>query len=318
MKTRKLTLVLATMLLASAAFVSSCKKKTTEDKDTDTSVASDNSLAESSSNDAIKMAGQASENGALSSYKMGNEASILSTCATVTFDTLTTTTRSFSVYFGPTPCLCQDGHYRSGTVKFDYLGSTLGAKFYRHPGFKCVITTPNSDYYIDGNKVTFSKTIINTTAVGFNPATTNMTWSVNGSVTIVKANNGGTISWSCSRIITLMNTIATTYSGQSIPASYTSQSTPIDWLHALFSVGGSANGTSANGTAYSFSTTSPLVVNMNCVPSGSPAGRHPIVQGAFDFTPSGKATRHVDFGNGSCDNTFTVTINGVSYTITIN
>lgn len=317
MKTRKLTLVLATMLLASAAFVSSCKKKTTTDtKDTDTSAASDNSLAESSSNDAIKMAGQASENGALSSYKLGNEASILSTCAIIIYDS--TANKTITVNFGTTPCLCQDGHYRSGTVKFDYSGSTLGAKFYRHPGFKCVVTTPNNDYYVDANKVTFSKTIINTTALGFNPTTTNMTWSVNGSVTIVKANNGGTINWSCNRTITLMNTVATTYNGQSILASYTGQSTPIDWLHALFSVGGSANGTSANGTAYSFSTTSPLVVNMNCVPSGSPAGHHPIVQGSFDFTPSGKATRHVDFGNGSCDNTFVVTINGVSYTITIN
>ena len=171
---------------------------------------------------------------------------------------------------------------------------------------------------VDGNKVTLSKTIINTTAAGFNPATTNMTWSINGNVTIVKANNGGTINWSCNRTISLMNTSAITYDGQSVAASYSAQSTPIDWLHAVIGVSGSANGTSSGGQPYSFNTTSPLVVNMNCTPDPNKPGHHPIVQGAFDFTPGSKATRHVDFGNGSCDNTFVVTINGVSYTITIN
>src|SRR5579872_1285703 len=147
MKTRKLTLALAAILLTSAAFVSSCKKKTTDDKDSDTTAASDNSMAESSSNDAIKMAGQASESGSLSSYKLGEQNnSILSSCAVLVYDSVTS--KTITVNFGSTPCLCADGHYRNGTVKFDYSGSTLGAKFYRNPGFKCIVTTPNNDYYV--------------------------------------------------------------------------------------------------------------------------------------------------------------------------
>lgn len=316
MKTRKLTLAIAALLLTSAAFVSSCRKKKEDDKDTDTATAQDNSMAESSSNDAIKMAGQASESGALSSYRMADQTGgILTASVVITYDS--TNTKTILVDFG-TGTICHDGHTRSGQVKFDYSGSTLGAKFYRHPGFKCVITTPNNNYFVDGNKVTFNKTIINTTPAGFNPATTNLTWSVNGSVTIVKASNGGTINWSCNRTITLKNTSPITYAGQPVAASYNGQYLPIDWLHAVFSVSGSANGTSAAGVGYSFNTNSPLVVNMNCAPIATRLGHHPIVEGSFDFTPGSKATRHVDFGNGSCDNTFVVTINGVSYTITIN
>ncbi len=311
MKTKKFTLVLATILLASAAFVSSCKKKTEDPKDTDTAAASDNSMAESSSNDAIKMAGQASDNGSLSSYRTGPEANVSAlSCATVTVNT---TTKIITATFGGGVCL--DGHYRTGSITFDYSGSTLGATAYRHPGFKCVITTQN--YTLDGNAVTLNKTIINTTAAGFNPATTNLTWSVTGSVTIVKINNGGTVTWNCSRTITLMNTGGITYNSVAVAASYTDAITPISWITAVVSVSGNANGTTTKGEAYNFNVTSPLVVNMNCTPDPLKPGHHPIVQGSFDFTPGTKATRKVDFGNGSCDNTFTVSINGVSYTITI-
>lgn len=293
--TKKIGFVFTTLVLASAVLISSCKKKETDDLDKDASAASDNNQAEWVANDAVTMAGQASENGSVS-YRNGNDNSVLSSCATVTVNT---TSKIITVNFSGG--LCNDGHQRSGTLTFDYSQSTGGAVWYRNPGFKCIVTSSN--YVVDLNQVTITHTVTNTTPAGFNPATTNMTWGIDGNVTIVKPNNGGTITWHCTRTHTLMNTSAITYGGNQIAAAYVDQNTVIDWAHAVVSVAGNANGTTAKGESYSFSTTSPLVVNMNCTPDPNKPGRHPIVAGAFDFTPGSKGKRHVDFGNpdGGCD-----------------
>ena len=42
-----------------------------------------------------------------------------------------------------------------------------------------------------------------------------------------------------------------------------------------------------------------------------------FTQGELDITPSGKPTISIDFGNGACDNTATITRNGVTKTITL-
>ncbi|HXB39104.1 MAG TPA: hypothetical protein VNZ49_01100 [Bacteroidia bacterium] len=316
MKTsEKLSITLATVLLASAAFMSSCQKKTTTTPDSDTSAAADNNTAEWAANDAVTMAGQASESGSVS-YKMGNDNSVLSSCATVTVNT---TSKIITVTFSGGAC--NDGHVRSGTLTFDYSQSTGGAVYYRNPGYKCIVTSTN--YVVDLNHVAITHTVTNTTPAGFNPATTNMTWSVGGAVTIVKAGNGGTITWNCNRTHTLLNTAALTYAGTAYPASYVDQNTVIDWAHAIVSVGGTASGTTAKGESYTFNTTSPLIVNMNCAPDPNKPGRHPIVQGAFDFKPGNKGNRHVDFGSGTCDMICQVTITGTDgntygpYTITL-
>jgi len=312
--TKRIGLILTALVLSSAMLITSCKKKETETPDNDTSAASDNNLAEWTTNDAITMAGQASENGSVS-YKQGDN-SVLATCATVTVNT---TTKIITVNFAGG--ICNDGHLRSGILTFDYSASTGGALYYRHPGFSCHLTSTN--YVVDGNAVTINHTVTNTTAAGFNPATTNMTWSITGSVTIVKINNGGTVTWNCTRTQTLLNTSAITYNGIAVPASYVDQNTVIDWAKAVVSVSGSANGTTAKGESYSFTTTSPLVVNMNCTPDPNKPSRHPIVAGAFDFKPGNKGNRHIDFGSGACDLTCTVLITGTNgnnygpYTITL-
>src|ERR1700758_1633282 len=92
MKTTKLTLALAGLMIASAAIVSSCKKKDAPAQDTDTSGASDSHLAQNTSNDIVSMGAQASDNntGSLSSYRLGDSQNqILGLgCATVTRDTV--------------------------------------------------------------------------------------------------------------------------------------------------------------------------------------------------------------------------------------
>lgn len=304
---KRIGLIITTLVLASAVCFTSCKKKTDEEpKDTDASAASDNNTAEWIASDAVTMAGQASESGSVS-YKQENDNSVLSSCGSVTVNT---TSKIITVTFNGG--LCNDGHVRSGTLTFDYSGSTSGALYYRHPGFKCVVTSSN--YVVDLNQVTITHTVTNTTPVGFDPNTTNLTWSIGGDVTVVKPNNGGTITWHCTRTKTLLNTKAITYGGQAVAASYVDANTVIDWAKAVISISGTANGTTAKNESYSFTTTSPLVINMNCTPDPNKPGRHPIVEGAFDFTPGSKGKRHVDFGNpnGGCDFDCWVTVYNTS------
>ncbi len=306
MKTTKLTLALAGLMLASAVVVSSCKKSSTTEpaKDSDTSAASDHTMAENTASDIENMAAESSEQGSLSSYRLGSGQESVSaiSCAAMTYDT---TNRKITATFSNTsPCL--DGRTRSGSLTFDYSASAAGANHYRNPGFTCTVTSQN--YVVDGNAVTINKTIANTTSPTFNPATTNMTWSITATVNVVKA-SGGTVSWTCNRVKTLLNTSdANVYQGQS---------THIKWNLAKVGLTGSATGTTAAGNSFTSNIVSQLVRDLTCAPDANRPGRHPFIQGEIDFTPSTKATRHIDYGSGTCDLNATVTINGVSYPITL-
>jgi hypothetical protein len=313
--TLKTGLILTSFALAFAVLMTSCKKKETETPDTDTQAVADNNTAEWIANDAITMGGQASETGSVS-YRQTYPNSVLATCATVTVDV---NAKKITVNFPGG--ICSDGHIRQGTLLFDYSGSAAGANVYRNPGFKCVLTSQN--YMVDGNNVTINHTVTNTTPANFS-SPTNLTWAVTATVTVVKAGNGGTITWNCNRTHTLLNTYPFALGGINYGAAYTDQNTVIQWnpiqgqavpSAAIIGVSGTANGTTAKGESYSFATTSQLVVNMNCTPDANKPSRHPIVQGAFDFTPGNKGTRHVDFGSGTCDMICTVTIsaNGKTY-----
>lgn len=308
-------MALASLTLASAVLFSSCKKdKKKEDIDSDTSAASDHATAENTSSDLLNIGSQSMENGSLTTYKMmpgGDDNLLTPMSGTVTITpnlTAKTITVTFASYVGT------DGHLRNGTILYDYSQSVNNAIHYRDSGLYVSVTTPNNDYYVDNNQVkVISKTIQNKGRI----TNGNMTWAVNAHLNIVKANNGGTIDWNCSRNQVLLNTTAMTYNGSALPAAYNGSSTPISWTTALIGLSGSANGTTAGGDNFSASVTSQLIRNFNCSPDANHPHRHPFVQGAIDFTPGTKATRHIDFGNGNCDLNASVTINGNTYNITL-
>lgn len=297
MKTRKFPLALAVIMFASAALVSSCKKK--QETDSDTTEASDHALGENTSNDIVNIGSQASDNstGNLNTYKTENVEGTLSGCATVKRDTIN---QIDSVIFNNSTCI--DGKTRNGILIFDYHTSTNGAKHYRDPGFSCSVKSVG--YVVDGRAINIiSKTITNTTALGFNPATTNLTWSINSHIQVTKPE--GTLDFSSTRTKTLLNT--------SDPNVYHGAATAITWTKARVGITGSASGTTVKGNTFTANVTTQLVRDFNC----SVGGRHPFIQGELDFTPGTKPTRHIDFGNGSCDLNATVTINGHTYNITL-
>jgi hypothetical protein len=298
MKTTKLTLALAGLMFASAVLVSSCHKK--EAADTDTSGAADAHLSENTSSDIVSMGAQVSDNttASLSTYRNANNNQILGLgCATIVRDTVAkTVTVTFN---GGT---CADGRTRSGSITYSYANSTNGATHYRDPGFQLNVTSSN--YVVDGNAVTIeNKTITNTTPVGFNAATTNETWSITASITINKA-SGGSISWTCNRVKTLLNTSTV----------YTNAATPINWRNARVGFTGSANGSRSVGETFIVNITSQLVRDFGGCDLG---GKVPFIEGTFTYAPTGKAVRTFDYGDGSCDFNATVTINGVTHNITL-
>ena len=261
-----------------------CKKKTS-DLDNDTSAAGDNALAESSYNDVHNIADQAST-GSLASYDAtynsgSNEKGLLSACATVAIDT-SVSPHTITVNFGTTNCLCSDGRYRRGTILISYSGH------YRDSASVHTITFPTANpYFVNDNQILGTKTVTN---MGHNAAGHSV-FNINVNGTIIKANGGGTVTWTSQR-----------------QREWIQGESTMSCLDDVYLVTGSASGTNAHGNSFTAQITSALERKVIC---------RQFVSGTFTLTPSGKATRTFDFGNGACDDIATVTINGNVYTITL-
>jgi hypothetical protein len=304
MKTSKIYLGLAVALIAVSITFSSCRKKekTTESTpDTEQSTATDNNLAEVIATDIEAIGSQITESSTLTIYKTTNNS--ISPCASVLSNTVA---KTYTVDFGTTGCLGYDGRTRTGKLFFNYSGSTpTTAIYYRNPGFKMVVTSSN--YVVDGNAVTITnKTITNTTPAGA-PTGTNLTWAVSSNISITKANNGGSINWTCSRTKELTS---------SYWPCYYSQTVPIDWTKAKVRLNGTATGTNTKGESFTAKAID-LVRDFNCAPDVSKPRRHPFISGKIEYTPGSRPLRVIDFGTGACDFNGTVTINGQSWPFTL-
>ncbi len=313
-RTSGISLGLAIVFTIASLSFSSCRKKEketpAEEEDTEQSTSTDNNVAESFAADIESIGSQVSDGGSLSTYKTtgtsGIEAMESSSCAVITISGQTVT-----VDFGTAGCIGQDGRTRTGKLIYDFSASVSGATHYRNPGFSMNVTSQS--YVVDnytvniGNK-TVSNITPNTIASGVNPGT-NLKWSVAANVSIVKPNNAGTISWTCSRTKELTNTSDTN--------CYKGQSRPIVWTKAIVKLNGSASGVNTNGENYSAVATN-LVRDFNCAPDPVlRPHRHPFISGTIVYTPGSRPVRTIDFGNGACDMNATVTINNHVYTVNL-
>jgi hypothetical protein len=286
MKTKNLSLGLTIAAIVLTCAFSSCRKdkmSDPEEKDNDTSAAADQSLASSTENDITSIADEAGRTYSVSSFKIADIEGILSTsCATVTVDSSAAPSKTITVNFGTNNCLCNDGRYRRGALAFSFTG--------KYRDSLTVINVTPQNYFVNDNQVTGTKSITNK---GHNAAN-HLVYQISANIQIIKANGAGTISWQANRQREWM----------------TGEST-MTWNDDIYSITGNASGTNANGNTFTSVITTPLVRNMaiGC--------RKHFVSGVLEHTPSGKATRHIDFGNGACDDQATVTINGVTYTITL-
>ncbi|MDO7845167.1 hypothetical protein Q5H92_02285 [Hymenobacter sp. M29] len=272
---RSLTLAcLASGLLLTTA----CNRKNDEVAPDDITTAEDRSednIETAISTDAMNMAGPAefsSTSPAFASTTADFQARF-GTCATRTYDAQN---RVLIIDFGPTNCLCPDGRYRRGQIRVAFTTDVLK----RRAG--AVVTRTN--YFVNDNQHTATRTFTDLGQGSFSVDVTN--------ASIIRANNGGTHSWTASW--TFNQT-----------AGY---ATP-QFSDDVFSVTGASAGTNRKGVSYTTAVQSPLIKRGDCFKY--------FVQGTISISNSNNKTMVLDYGNGACDNTATVSINGRTRTITL-
>jgi hypothetical protein len=267
------------LLAATSFIITGCKKNTPED--TDTTSSNENSFAQASFNEAGTISDQAAA-GSTSSYRLtgADDAYLLSSCATLTFDTINhNNADSITVDFGTTNCLCHDLRYRRGKINITYTKPHYWDSL-------DVITLTFTNYFVNNYGISGIKTITNMGRVA-GQSTINVTVSAG---TITKP-TGGSFTWNSNHT---RKWIA-------------GENTPFFWLDDKYSYTGSSNGFSSNGNSYTANIVSPLIRELICPKY--------FVQGTLDFTPNSKPTRRIDYGTGACDDVAIVTINGHQYTI---
>lgn len=292
MEMRKGFLVMSVSAVAVLALtLNSCKKKTNSNNNANTNVdvtvATDNSLADNAFNDVQNISDQAAKGNLVfySSTYNGTEKPnnaddyAKSSCATITHDTVSSP-RLLTIDFGSSNCLCNDGKNRRGKIIVSYTGK------YRDSA--SVHTTTFDNYFVNDNQILGTKTVTNK---GHN-SSGNLNYDIVVQGQVIKANNGGTITWNSNR-----------------NREWVAGESTLTWLDDAYLITGSGSGTSANGTSYTMTITTGLHRALNCRWFDS---------GVLDITPSGLPTRTINYGAGTCDANATVTVSGTSYPIVMN
>ncbi len=176
-------------------------------------------------------------------------------------------------------CVARE-HFRKGKIITVYSGPL------HIPGNKAVTTFEG--YQVDSFTVAGKHTILNSTRPGDNQRSFTRTVE-NAVVKNIKTNFWW--SWSGARVMTQVE----------------GNGTPLFPLDDVYQFTGSRHGENANGKKWSATIVNPLVKAFTC---------RWISQGTVDIRVN-DTVGVLDFGNGDCDNTATVTVNGVSRVISL-
>ncbi len=140
-----------------------------------------------------------------------------------------------------------------------------------------ITTVTLENFYIDGARVEGTATIENK---GFASGYYSIKFDVTGGK--IKATTGDTATWESHRTMDMYLS----------PGS----------IKTLMR--GTSSGVNHKGIAYSVTTTEDLVTEFGCAY---------VKKGGLKITATGKPDINIDFGDGTCDNKATITINGVKY-----
>ncbi len=316
------------IVVAAVLLINACQKKeaaTTATPDTSTTSATDNNTAETRNTEINNIGSTAIENngntGSMNNLKSRTPGIFTPQSGSVTI-TGDSSNRIFTVTFvaftGP------DNILRNGTIVFDYSSSYAKAHWYRDSGLVLNVTTPGNTYTVAGSTVEINnKTIRNMGRISGG----DLTWKDSSNITIVPSGGGSNILWNCSRTTILLNTNAYTFTaddGSSGTTNYPAVfhgyggglANCINWPQAILSFSGAFAGTASDGEVYTGSVSSgtPLILNFNCTPQYT---RFMYVSGVLSFTPTGKLTRTINYGSGTCDLTFNIAIGPWNTNITL-
>lgn len=177
-----------------------------------------------------------------------------------------------------TGTFCNDGKTRAGKIVVTWTG--------RYRDIGTVITITPDSFYQNGNKVEGTKTVENK---GRN-SSNNLYFSVTVSNAKITAQDGSSRTWNATR------------NREWIAGEGTATI-----LDDVYLITGSANGVNSNQRSYTSTITQALRVDFSC--------RYRITAGIVEVVPQGKLTRTVNYGSGTCDNSFSVTIGNKTYTV---
>jgi hypothetical protein len=205
-------------------------------------------------------------------------ARLMSGCFTRTYDAAT---RTLTLNFGPTNCLCPDGRYRRGVIKAVFSGP------YRQAGAVVTITHPN--YFVNNNQHLGTRVITSLGNGSFDLDVQN--------ASIIYASNGGTTAWVSKRRYTRTAGFGTA-----------------TILDDAYSITGSLTGTNRRSVSYTAAIQQPLIkkFTLGCA-------RH-FVSGTIQIANSNGRSLLLNYdptGTAACDNLASVTVNGQTHTITL-
>ncbi|HLF52158.1 hypothetical protein [Flavobacterium sp.] len=207
--------------------------------------------------------------------------SILPACATLT-TVVSGNTWTRTIDFGTTGCAMPNGNILTGII------IVSGSTDFNQPSH--TITYSFIDFYHNAKLIQGNKTIVrslqSTTANQAIHPVANMT--IDMSVTYPNGN-------------------VYTRVGTRVREMVEGFDTPLVWIDNVFVITGNWTTTLPNAAVQTSTITTPLTVRMNC---------NYIVSGAITIVRN-NVTAVLDYGNGVCDNVATVTINGVTNTITL-
>lgn len=283
MKTRKL--VLALMMIAGIALVfAGCQKDETIEpqnvitQDEEVDAAEENALADQLFTELTDITNEAMSNADKSLKGIMLDTIFMGPCVTVTIDTLALPF-TITIDFGETNCLCNDDKYRRGKILVTHSGAYWGVG--------TQITTTLDNYFVDDHQVIGTKVATNQ---GPNTAG-NPTWSVSVDGQIIKP-DGGVIEWDAERMREWSE----------------GHNTPFIWWDDVYLLSGTQNVVASNGTSINMVIINPLQIALNC---------YWIEKGTIEMQHSDLPLMIFDYGDGTCDDQATVTINGVVYPITL-
>jgi hypothetical protein len=194
----------------------------------------------------------------------------------ITIDT-TSSTKSVTVDYGSSNCTCNDGKTRRGKIVTTFTGQYIA------PG--TIITHTPVDYYVNDIKYEGTKTVQNMGLNSNNQPYFNV--QIDGTATL---ESGEVVDYTSTRVRTWT----------------TGFNTLLNRFDDEYDITGTSEAIFSSGEGYTGNTTSPIHIKVGC---GFP------VSGTLDITPTGKPVRQINYGDGTCDYSFTVTVSGYTFTI---
>jgi hypothetical protein len=290
------------MVFAVAAIVvSSCKSSEDTFSTEDVATTSNESTTENTASEVDDMAANVL-NGSTQSGSIGGRTDgivddrLTCTGIKIEFTNVTGSGGTATITFPAEGCTDKKGNVRKGQITITWSGG----KWYN---VNSTHTITLANYSINGLSISGTRTVTTTafTAPSAGSVAFSLTQNISGNHTYTWT---GASTGMASRI----ENKTKKWDHTATEDTYTVSNGP-----TTLNGGNTASGTNRNGKAYTMNITKPLIYLGSCVKSNK---TFIPVSGTKQVVVTGGKTYTVDYGDGQCNTTFTVTVGGISKTIT--